>query len=83
LKNVDVVVRKKNQPTKTLTIDAHTADVIRKIARADGMMLTDFLDQAVRDYIMRRHPQWTIVEDRVVERELTALPKARRRRRRG
>lgn len=62
MKDVQVCTRPVNFPKKTLTIDADVARAIRKVARADGMRLSDFLERLLRLYLQRHHPSWKIIE---------------------
>jgi hypothetical protein len=63
IKDVQVAVRKPNRPKKALTIDAETALLLRKVARAEGYRMTDFLDRALRAYLEKYHPDWGILEE--------------------
>lgn len=63
LKDVKIAERPANRPTKVLTIDAETVDVLRKVAKADGLGMSAFLDRALRAYIQLWHPDWELVED--------------------
>jgi len=83
LKDVAVKVRAREKTSiKVLKVDARTAGVVRKIARADGLLLSDFLDLAVRDYLQARHQDWAITEDTddaasVLEKDLAAARRTR------
>ena len=63
LLDVNVKARPPITATKTLTIDATVASVLRKVARVDGLKMSDFLDRALRAYIDQVHPDWELVED--------------------
>lgn len=63
LKDVLIPEAPQNRPTKTLTIDAHTANLLRRVARSDGLRLSAFLDRALRAYLEKHHPSWPLVED--------------------
>lgn len=63
IKDVKVAVRKKHLPTKVLTVDARTADALRKVARAEGIQMSTFLDRCLKAYLEKHHPDWTVVEE--------------------
>lgn len=48
----------------TLTIDAGTAMVVRRIAAAEGRSraLTSVVDDMIRAYLAAEHPDWRLVE---------------------
>ena len=64
-KLVDVKIddREKNRPTKAITIDAETVELIRRVAHRDGLRMSAFLDKALRAYIARYHPDWEVVDE--------------------
>lgn len=63
LKDVRINEVPKNRPTKVLTIDAQTAGLLRRVARADGLGMSAFLDRCLRAYLEKTHPDWELVDD--------------------
>jgi hypothetical protein len=49
----------------TLTVDADTAVVVRKIASAEGRSknLTALVDDMIRAYLAAKHPDWGFIVD--------------------
>ncbi len=46
----------------SLTIDADTARLVRRVCRHEGMDISSFVDAMLRTYIERHHPDWETVE---------------------
>jgi hypothetical protein len=63
LKDVKIQAPAKNRPTKVLTIDAQTAELLRRVARVDGLGMSAFLDRCLRAYVEKWHPDWEMVEE--------------------
>ena len=63
LKEIKIREVPKNRPTKVLTINADTADLLRKVARHEGLGMTAFLDRALRAFVQLHHPDWEMVEE--------------------
>jgi hypothetical protein len=63
LKDVKIGTQLRDTPTKVLTIDATTADLARKVAHADGLRMSDFIDRAIKAYVTLNHPDWELVEE--------------------
>jgi hypothetical protein len=49
-------------PKGSLTIDADTAKLVRRVCRHEGMDVSSFVDAMLRTYIERHHPDWETVE---------------------
>lgn len=54
------------QPKASLTVDADTATVFRKVALAEGRSrnLTALLDDMIRVYVTSKHPDWKLVNEK-------------------
>lgn len=53
---------RKGEPKKVLTVAARTAVMLRKVAKADGIQMTAFLDRCLRSYLKEHHPEWEVEE---------------------
>lgn len=63
LKDIKIQAPEKHRPKKVLTIDAETAELLRRVARADGIGMTAFLDRCLKAYVEKWHPSWEMVEE--------------------
>ena len=54
--------RRPSIPKGSLTIDADTAKLVRRVCRHEGMDISSFVDTMLRTYIERHHPDWETVE---------------------
>jgi hypothetical protein len=52
---------KETRPTKVLTVRAEVADSLRKVASAEGLRMSAFLDRCLQSYLYRWHPDGAAV----------------------
>ena len=50
-------------PKGSLTIDLATAELVRRVQRADGLDLTTMVDRMLEAYVRQVHPDWQVVTD--------------------
>jgi hypothetical protein len=64
LKDVKVPSKPKQPAQATITVDSTTGSLFRKLAKHEGLRLTDFLERLIRVYAENVHPgEWIVVED--------------------
>lgn len=56
----DIRLPDQTEPKTRLYLPTHTADLLRRLAKATGMGLPDFLDELIRVYAKQRG--WEVVE---------------------
>lgn len=57
----DVLIPGQTEPKTRLYLPTHTADLLRRLAKASGMKLPDFLDELIKVYSCQKG--WEIIED--------------------
>lgn len=51
---------RRGSPKGSLTIDAATAALVRRVCRHDGYDLTSFVDAMLQSYLREHHPDWPV-----------------------
>lgn len=66
MKELRIPGRATKQLKGSLTVDADTAAVFRKVAFAEGRSrnLTSLLDDMIKAYVAEKHPDWKLVNEK-------------------